>query len=244
MNSGVSGVSYSSDGAGVYGSDNAAGCTTGDGGCFGVFGTSDVGNAVWGQTQNGVALYGRASVNGVGLRVEGQQDGNLIEAWHGPLSPDREFYVSSVGNVYADGDYFSPAFGFAQMLPGAAGLEVGDVLVIGPDGRLTRCTAAYESTVVGVYSPQAGFVGGAVEHTAGQVPLAVMGVVPVKASAENGPIAPGDLLAASYTPGHAMKATPLTVSGTTLYPTGVVIGKALEGLDEGTSIILMLVMLH
>jgi hypothetical protein len=65
----------------------------------------------------------------------------------------------------------------------------------------------------------------------------MVGVVPVKASAENGPIHPGDLLAASSIPGHAMKADPNPAVGT-------VIGKALEGLDEGTGVIRMLVMLQ
>ena len=59
----------------------------------------------------------------------------------------------------------------------------------------------------------------------------------MKASTENGPIAPGDLLVASATPGHAMKASPNP-------PIGTVIGKALEGLDEGTGVIRILVMLQ
>ncbi len=69
------------------------------------------------------------------------------------------------------------------------------------------------------------------------MPLAVVGIVPVKVSAENGPIRPGDLLVASSTPGHAMKAGPNPRRGT-------VIGKALEGLEEGTGVIQMLVMLR
>ncbi|MBU1749618.1 MAG: hypothetical protein KKA73_18190, partial [Chloroflexi bacterium] len=71
----------------------------------------------------------------------------------------------------------------------------------------------------------------------GYVPLAVAGIVPVKASAENGPIQPGDLLVASATPGHAMKASPNP-------PVGTVIGKALAGLDAGSGLILMLAMLQ
>jgi hypothetical protein len=66
--------------------------------------------------------------------------------------------------------------------------------------------------------------------------LAILGIVQVKASAENGPIRPGDLLTTSSTPGHAMKATEPKI--------GTVIGKALEGLDEGTGVIKMLVMLQ
>ena len=40
-----------------------------------------------------------------------------------------------------------------------------------------------------------------------EVPLAVIGIVPCKVTAEAGPIVAGDLLVTSSTPGHAMKAT-------------------------------------
>jgi hypothetical protein len=71
----------------------------------------------------------------------------------------------------------------------------------------------------------------------GKVPLAIAGIVPVKASAENGAITPGALLVASNTPGHCM------LSGENPQ-VGTVLGKALEGLDQGTGMILMLVMLQ
>jgi hypothetical protein len=63
------------------------------------------------------------------------------------------------------------------------------------------------------------------------------GVVPVKVSAENGPIRPGDLLVASATPGYAMRGGPNP-------PQGSVIGKALEPWDAGTGLITMLAMLQ
>ena len=60
--------------------------------------------------------------------------------------------------------------------------------------------------------------------------MALMGRVPVKATTENGPIRPGDLLVSSSTPGHVMRcADPQRCQG-------ALIGKALEPLhtDEGT----------
>jgi len=128
---------------------------------------------------------------------------------------------------------------FAEMLPAVEGLQPGDVLVIGPDGKLTRSSEPYQASVVGVYSTNPGFVGGQpVEgEVAGTIPLAIAGVVPVKASAENGPIRPSDLLVASSIPGHAMKAGPNP-------PQGTVIGKALERLDKGTGVIKMLAVLQ
>jgi V8-like Glu-specific endopeptidase len=66
--------------------------------------------------------------------------------------------------------------------------------------------------------------------------LALMGVVPVKATTENGPIRPGDLLVSSSTPGHVMRCDePKECKG-------AIIGKALEPLKEGTGVIKMLVM--
>lgn len=236
---GVYGVSASPDGSGVYGVANASGCTwEAFEPCAGVNGVSDNGAGVHGRTTTGIAVYGYAEgLTGVAVRAEGQYGGNLIEAWHGPISPDRKFYVADNGNVYADGEYLNPASGYAEMLPGPAGLEPGDVLVVRPDGTLARCDTAYQPTVVGVYAPQAGFVGGAAEDATGRVPLAVVGVVRVKVSAENGPIAPGDLLVAAATASHAMRAGDNPALGT-------VIGKALGRLEKDTGTLLMLVMLR
>jgi hypothetical protein len=125
------------------------------------------------------------------------------------------------------------------MVPAVKGLEPGDVLVIGPDGTLILSTEPYQASVAGVYSTQPGFVGGqpVTGEVAGNIPLAVVGVVPVKVSAENGPIRPGDLLVSSSIPGHAMKAGPNP-------PQGTVIGKALGKLEAGTGIIKMLATLQ
>lgn len=152
---------------------------------------------------------------------------------------DAQFRVTTTGEVRSDVGFNTPSADFAEMLPGVPGLEAGDVLAIGLDGRLTRTTEAYQPTVVGVYSTQPGFVGGMpVEGEAvGRIPLAVVGVVPVKVTVESGEIQPGDLLTSSAVPGHAMKAVPNA-------PQGTIIGKALEPLAEGTGVILMLVILQ
>jgi hypothetical protein len=130
------------------------------------------------------------------------------------------------------------------MVPsGEPDLEPGDVLVVGSDGQMIRCSEAKQSTVVGVYSTDPGFVAGnEVDENGdplepGQVPLAVLGRVPVKASAENGSIQPGDLLVTSGRPGYAIKAGADPAVGT-------VIGKALEPLESGTGVVEMLVMLQ
>ncbi len=256
---GANGVKGTSDWVGVYGESsatanavgvageaNASGCFAGIGGCYGVQGISDDGYGVSGQTNNGVALYAYSAGAGVGLRVDGQGSGNLIEAHHGPMFPDRRFYVSNAGDVYADGTWHTPAADMAEMLPAVDELEPGDVLVVGVDGKLARSEEPYQASVVGVYSTKPGFVGGAEDGAdlTGKVPLAIVGVVPVKVTAENGPIHPGDLLTTSSMPGHAMKAKPITLDGMTFYPSSVIIGKALGSLETGTGVIQILVTLQ
>src|SRR5690606_2987477 len=72
-----------------------------------------------------------------------------------------------------------------------------------------------------------------------RTPIALRGRVPVKVTAEAGPIRVGDLLTTANTPGCAMRYVP----GSS--PTrGVVLGKALESLDAGTGEILVLVNIH
>ena len=152
---------------------------------------------------------------------------------------DRKFLVDYAGNVRADGTFASPAADFAEMLPARDGLEPGDVLAISTDGRLMRSVEAYQASVVGVYSTKPGFLGGSSDDAdpAGKVPLAVIGVVPVKASAENGAIRPGDMLVASSTPGHAMRCGDRP-------PAGRIVGKALTPLASGTGVVTMIVTLQ
>lgn len=259
---GVRGLNSSSGGMGVYGWAGSA--TSGsDGRPYGVSGYSNSGHGVYGITlgdwSNISGVYGKAvmdhangvnginTVGGYGVRAESNtgvalaaksQSGNIIEAWDIDPSEDRRWYVRNDGQVYADGSFHNTGADFAEMLPATGELEPGDVLVIGSDGLLRRCSSPYAATVAGIYSTRPGFVGGSDEEmeNAGRVPLAVVGVVPVKASAENGPIAPGDLLTTSSIPGHAMRADH--------FVGGTIIGKALESLDQGTGTVLALVTLQ
>jgi hypothetical protein len=125
------------------------------------------------------------------------------------------------------------------MLPAAPDLAAGDVLVIGPDGKLVRSTQAFQTSVAGVYSTKPGFVGGASAEGSqpGDIPLAIVGVVPVCASAENGAIHPGELLVTSATPGCAMRAGANP-------PVGTVVGKSLQALASGKGVIKLLVTLQ
>jgi hypothetical protein len=263
VETGVKGHSYGhvGDRAGVYGESEMG---------AGVRGISAYNTGVYGESN--AAYYDGGPFVNTNTNAGGQQVGvwagsywgNVIEGHEvdaSGYSNDRVFRVTWQGHVYADGTYYcgqsindfagdlsegeiAPCLvddseaDFAEVMVATDGLEPGDVLVMAPDGKLARSTEAYQPTVVGVHSTRPSYVGSG--HLLGQpgyAPLALVGVTPVKASAENGPIAPGDLLVASATPGHAMKADPNP-------PVGTVIGKALEALDEGTGVILVLVMLQ
>ncbi len=152
---------------------------------------------------------------------------------------DTQFRVASDGSAYSDGTFNGGGADFAELLPAVDGLEPGDVLAVQPDGRLARSSAARSSSVLGVYSTKPGFVGGSPlgGAPADHVPLAVVGIVPVKASAENGPIRAGDRLVSAALPGYAMLADQHPEVGT-------VIGKALADLATGTGPLQMMVMLQ
>ena len=89
----------------------------------------------------------------------------------------------------------------------------GDLLVIErtTNRHLALARQPYSSLVAGIYSTKPGMLGSTrgVDETPAkdEVPLAVVGIVPCKVSAENGPIQVGDLLVTSSTPGHAMRGT-------------------------------------
>ena len=154
----------------------------------------------------------------------------------------RRFHIDKNGTYTAGSD-------FAEAMPVAgdpASYEPGDVLVISLDrpGGVEKCRRPYDGLVVGVYSTRPGFLGadkgGTTEVAEDEVPVAVLGIVPVKVTDESGPIQPGDLLTTSSTPGHAMRCTgPELCFGRTL-------GKALEELppDQQSGVIRMLVSLQ
>jgi len=193
---------------------------------------------VHGQSTANAGVYGQSGTS-VGVVAE-SNSGDIIRGY-GSSTSDIEFKVDNDGDVWADRAFHDWGADFADMVAVAGNVaqyEPGDVLEIGPDGLLILAQAPYATNVAGVYSTQPGFVGGDGDDgsTEGKIPLALVGVVPVKVSAENGPIAPGDLLVTSSTPGHAMRANNP--------PPGTILGKALEPLDAGTGVILVLVTLQ
>lgn len=260
---GIYGYSVSKYGSGVYGV-NMYDLWGGNG----VYGYSYTGKGVRGEASASTG-YGGFFQNlggGAALAARSETSNDIFQVYNGPS--DVVFRVNGLGNVQADGGYHcgnniddgagtldeneiapclfdsSPA-DFAEMLPAAPTLEAGDLLVIGADGSLWLTTQAYQASVAGVYSTRPSYIGnGAMWGKDGYAPLAIVGVAPVKVSGENGPIQPGDLLTSSNTPGHAMKASPITIHGVTFYPSGVLVGKALQGFTGDRGVILILIMLQ
>ena len=120
--------------------------------------------------------------------------------------------------------------------------EPGDVLALaeGDNADVQKSVAPYSTMVAGIYATKPGVVGRreAVAKSADNVPMAMVGVVPTKVSAENGPIRKGDLLVTASMPGYAMKGTDRSRM------LGAVLGKAMGSLDSGIGVIEVLVTLQ
>jgi subtilisin family serine protease len=145
----------------------------------------------------------------------------------------------TTGNVCADGSFNSGGADVAEYILASEPLEPGDVVELDPHNpkHYRKVREPYSPLVAGVISTQPGVVLGARGHYVGErALLALLGRVPVKATTENGPIRPGDLLTSASKPGYAMRCVDVTQCE------GAIIGKALEAFDEGEGAILMLVM--
>lgn len=96
--------------------------------------------------------------------------------------------------------------------------------------------------MIGVYSTQPGVIASPYPiddpRHGNTLPVAMIGIVLCKVSAENGPIERGDLLVTSATLGHAMRGTDRARM------TGAIVGKALEPLTNGKGKILVAVTLQ
>jgi len=156
----------------------------------------------------------------------------------GIVFPDGSTQLTAFNPTICGGDYAESV----DVAGARTSYEPGDVLVIDPSapGKFLKSNQPYSTLVTGIYSTKPGTVGRrqTTAKSPDEVPMAMMGIVPTKVTAENGPIKTGDLLVASSTPGRAMRGTDRNLL------TGAVIGKALGNLDSGTGVIEVVVTLQ
>ncbi|MGA2736668.1 MAG: hypothetical protein ABSG65_04380 [Bryobacteraceae bacterium] len=243
---GVEAYDYSTSGTGgVFQATSTTGSTTGlavyDSSSSGTAGLFDASSTTGNTIGIVVYDYSPAGTAGVFNSVAG---GNVLV---GQNNGTNVFRVDATGKGYFDGGTQTGGADFAESVAvrgDHARYEPGDLLAIDPTGnrRLERSQDAYSMRVAGIFSTKPGIL--ATTHAmddstlASEVPLAVVGIVPCKVTAENGAIGVGDLLVASSRAGYAMKGTD---RGRML---GAVVGKAMESLAEGNGVIQVLVTLQ
>lgn len=245
-----------SSGIGVYGRTETAGpgiegVTNGTG--DGIYGEADgAGNGVQGYGENGgIGVYaGAASVGSVCNAFLANMEGTTassVNANNCAIFESAGTHVARIdrtGKGYFDNGTVTGGADVAEAFDvpsDRASYEPGDVLVISRNGtrQVEKCSEPYSRLVAGVYATKPGVLL-TPDHIdadlSSKVPLGVIGVIPTKVSSENGPIAAGDLLVTSSTPGHAMKADLSKLQ------IGEAIGKALDNFNgPGAGVIEVLV---
>jgi len=201
-------------------------------------GAFNVGN----RTTNSAA--GSPGTRGLTVTILDNTDSDIIRGCAGGLdcsSAYLRFRVNGNGNVTADGSFTGSGADYAEWIRvegDVSTFEPGDVLVISAtqDRTVAKSLHANDSSLAGVYSTAPGFVGGgSMETQPGYIPVAMMGIVPVKVTTANGPIHRGDLLTTSDIPGYAMLATNPQF--------GAVIGKAMGEIISGEGVIEVMLLL-
>ncbi len=149
------------------------------------------------------------------------------------------FRVTREGRVRADGTVYAQAFqsdssaDVAEWVEISEAVEPGDVLELDPTrpGQYRKARGPCSPYIAGVVSTEPGVILGAL--TPGhRALLALVGIVPVKACDEGGPIEPGDLLVTASRAGYVRRYQ----SGECTY----IVGKAMEPLYGAEGLILVL----
>jgi hypothetical protein len=258
---GVLGRSFHPNGVGTYGIANDTSVTNTAGLVFsvGVIGQakSPTGYALYANFIPATVDVGAAALfnNNAGLTAvpqtklcTGQANCTILELQANFI---RKFHFDGAGNAHAAGAFMAGGADFAESVSvrGERRLyDAGDVMVIDDAGNrsLAKSQEPYSTLVAGIVSTKPGVLASLHNSTtsAGQkaieaeVPLAVVGIVPCKVSAENGPIHAGDLLVTSSIAGYAMKGIDRARM------LGAVVGKAMQPLQSGKGIIEVLVTLQ
>lgn len=228
----------------------------------GAFVGSMTAHDLWFRTNNVTRMTIKSTTGYVGIGTTDATDKLTIQGATGNLIacyPDASrtpgsavFRVESDGDAYADGSVYANSFviasgaaDVAERINVSEWVEAGNVVEIDPKhpGFFCKSAGAYSTRVAGIVSTSPGVVLGQRANSESdpwddtRPVLAIAGRVPVKVTTENGPLAVGDLLVASSTPGVAMKGDPST-------SIGCVVGKAMEPFAEGEGVVMAQVMLR
>jgi hypothetical protein len=113
-------------------------------------------------------------------------------------------------------------------------ISSGDLLVVSEAGNsvLSHSRSEYDSRVIGVVAGNPALIINNTGKEEKLYPVALTGKVMCKVDARNRPVAPGDLIVTSNTPGCGMAGDIDSFN-----KVGSVIGKALDGLSEGIGVI-------
>ncbi|MBN2434760.1 MAG: hypothetical protein JXK07_05765 [Spirochaetes bacterium] len=155
--------------------------------------------------------------NGKALQVKGESH------FHGVIHIDNDKDNDATTNIVEMFELENDDF-----------ISHGDVVIASEKGAslLKRTHKAYDRTVIGIIAGKPALSINNSGKETKLYPIALAGKVMCKVDARTQPIAPGDLLVTSDTPGCAMKGTIDSFE-----KVGSVIGKALDSLESGTGVI-------
>ena len=188
------------------------------------------------QVNGGLDVTGHVAIQGR-LGTAGWSPTPRTSGWGGGI---HTWDVEAEGTMWSRSGYQSGNRDLAENHLCDTLLESGDVVCLHPvKDRIVLSQQSNAASVVGVVSTAPGMVLNADRDIAEEkmFPVALCGRVPCKVVDENGPIARGDLLTSSSTPGYAMKALPISVDEQEFFRPGTIIGKALEPLPSGEGVI-------
>ena len=189
---------------------------------------------VFASSEQGVGLFAR------GAELAAEFEGKVKLTGRCDMTGDLHTTGDHIigGDIQLSGADYAEDFDVLDV----GGAEPGTVMVLDDSGGVRMSDHAYDRRVAGVVSGAGGYKPAVIldrqANGANRRPLALMGKVYCRVDASGAPIAVGDLLTTSSTPGHAMKV---------LNPTqafGAVIGKALRPLASGCGLVPILVALQ
>ena len=166
--------------------------------------------------------------------------GGAIHSSSGIVFPDGTTQTTAFNAALCGGDYADSV----DVQGERKRYEPGDVLVLTSDGNgdVAKSAEPYSTLVAAIYSTRPGTVGRRQttdpKTASKEIPMAMVGIVPTKVSAENGRIQRGDLLVTASLQGYAMKGTDRSRM------LGAVVGKAMGSLGSGKGVIEVLVTLQ